>query len=647
MRVTNGMIASRVVYNMQRSLRRFMDMETNMSSGRRINRPSDDPTGTVRDLTYRTELAAIAQYRRNVDQGLNWMGTYDSTLSDLKDFVSSAKEVAVAMANGNYDEIARTASAAEIQSVFDQMLQIGNSTLEGRHIFAGFRTKTKPLETASNGVVYSGDDGRIRFEVEAGLKMPINFTGAEIFLKTLRDLGSEADLDIAVTGDVLLADLNNGAGIDLTAAPSLTITDRNLNISSTIDLSGAVTVQDVIDTVNAALAADGITNLTLGLGQEGNNLTFTTTQTGQISTATRLGVLNSGLGVDMNPGVIRVTDGAAVDVSIDLSAPVSVAEVLSVGDVITEFNAQLAAAGVNNVTLAVNAAGTALEVTDSNGPPPLGLTIVNDSEIDQTASDLGIDGNVADLLTGRDLNPVVSFEVAETAGTTAADLGLLGAFNHDHPGADIDPTLTVSSRLASFRHGLGVDQGEFVIWQGPSSLNIDLGDPTLVTVGDLLDRINISGLDLTASINASGRGIQIVNDDSDQSLMVEEVGDGRAAKDMGLFGAADMMGSVLLLANTLNRNDQEGAGILLQNLDDAIQHLLRYRGLVGSQTIRLETTAGRLTNQDFNFTELLSEVEDADMTELVTQLATQETSYQASLMASSKIIQPSLLDFLR
>ena len=62
MRVTNGMISNRVVFNMQRSLRRFMHLETSMSSGRRINKPSDDPSGTLRDLNYRTELARIGQY---------------------------------------------------------------------------------------------------------------------------------------------------------------------------------------------------------------------------------------------------------------------------------------------------------------------------------------------------------------------------------------------------------------------------------------------------------------------------------------------------------------------------------------------------------------------------------------------------------
>ena len=97
MRISNNQMSDGVVFNMQRALTRFMQLQTSMSSGRRINKPSDDPVGTRRDLGYRTELAKIEQYRKNIEQGQSWMKSYDSILSDLKEMVSSAKEIAVAM----------------------------------------------------------------------------------------------------------------------------------------------------------------------------------------------------------------------------------------------------------------------------------------------------------------------------------------------------------------------------------------------------------------------------------------------------------------------------------------------------------------------------------------------------------------------
>jgi flagellar hook-associated protein 3 FlgL len=102
-----------------------------------------------------------------------------------------------------------------------------------------------------------------------------------------------------------------------------------------------------------------------------------------------------------------------------------------------------------------------------------------------------------------------------------------------------------------------------------------------------------------------------------------------------------------MLANALDNNDRGGAGMLLEPLDSSIESMLDARGTVGTRTVRLETTSTRLTDMKLSFTKLLSEVEDADITEVLTQLSTYEANYQSALLAGAKIIQPSLLDFLR
>ena len=114
-----------------------------------------------------------------------------------------------------------------------------------------------------------------------------------------------------------------------------------------------------------------------------------------------------------------------------------------------------------------------------------------------------------------------------------------------------------------------------------------------------------------------------------------------------MFGSSDLMGNMIALRNALEKDDQEGTGMLLENLDDSLMHLLNHRSSVGAKTIQLETTERRLVDLDLTFTQLLSEVEDADLASLVTQLATYENSYKASLISAGRIIQPTLLDFLR
>ncbi len=640
MRVTNNMMADRVTTNAQLALQRFLDMQTQMSSGRRIDAPSDDPLGILRDLGYRTELAKTDQYRKNIAQGQSWNQTYDTVLADLKNMVSSAKEIAISMSNGTYDSAAREASANEVKSLFDQMMQLANSQQQNKYLFSGFKTSTEALKASANGVRYYGDTGQLNFEIDTSTNMQVNLVGSNVFLKQLSILGEHADLNVGVTAATELANLHSGQGVSQVPG-TITITDQNLGITSTVDLSGATTLDDVITTINTQLAADGITNMTVGLGGEGNNLLLDTTANGLISAVTSIDKLNVGAGIDMSTGKVRVSDGGAIDFNVDFSGSTNV------GDIITKFNTQVAAAGVSNVTMQLNAAGTGLEIVDTNGTP-LGLQISDIDSVSSIASDLGIAGNVGAQLTGRALDPQVAFNIDEAgAGTTAADLGIKGEISSDKAGADLNPVLLATSNMTDLNNGTGFNLSSIVIWQGDATRTLDLGSPSIATVQDLLDTINNSGLDITASINADGTGIQIVNNDPTRSLTIEDVSNGTTAKDMGVFGSSDMMGSMLVLVNALNNNDQTGTGMLLQNLDDSIQNLLNWRASNGAKGIRLQGTDSRLTDRQLTFTQRLTEVEDADMTSLITQLSTYENNYQAALLAASKIIQPSLLNFLQ
>ncbi|MBI5266143.1 MAG: flagellar hook-associated protein FlgL [candidate division Zixibacteria bacterium] len=638
MRITNGMMADRVVFNTQRALQRFMQLQTDMSSGRRINKPSDDPAGTLRDLGYRTELSDTDQYQKNINSAQSWVKTYDNLMADMKDVMSSVKEIAIAMANGHYDAIARSGSATEVEAAVDHFMQLANSQVENRYILSGDLTQTQPFSKSSNGIIYQGDLGKIEFEISPHMRQTVNLPGSDLLLQELFVLGDQADLNVAVTTGTLLADLHNGAGIDLTT-PTFTITDINLNLSATIDLTGAVTVNDALSMINTQLSAAGINNLTAAVADTQNALVLKTTPNGLISPNTLIARLNGGNGADMVPGMIRVTDGGLIDVEVDLSGSTTLA------DVMTAFNTQLATAGVNNVAMTIAPGGTALQITDSNAVP-LGLSVTEMTMNEQTASQLGIVGSINPTLTGTDLNPSVSFSVSETTGSVAGQLGILGDLTSDKIGTDLDPRLTLTSLLTDLNNGLGSGLENLVLKQGSVAVTLDLSDPGLITVQDLLDRFNSSGLSINASLNTTNRGIQVANTDSSRSFIIEESGTGRTAKNLGLYGSSDMMGTLYALTDALRSDDQEGSGLLLRNLDSAIQRLLDSRAEIGSRGNRLRTLSTRLDEQKLTVTRRLSEVEDADITELITQLATHENNYRAALGATGRIIQPTLMDFL-
>jgi flagellar hook-associated protein 3 FlgL len=641
MRVTNNMITNQVGNNLEKSLNRFMKMQEMMSSSRRINTPSDDPIGTQKDLGYRKVLTEITQYKSNISSGLHIMSTYDNILDNLKNLTSSAYETAVSLSNDTYDETAREGAANEVESLFNQMLDLANTQLEGRYIYSGFRTRTKPFVQSANGIDYVGDGGSIEIEAEAGSKVGINQVGSALLFKQLSILGEDANLNVGINGNTLLADLHLGSGIDLTPG-TFVVADNNLGLSATINISTAVDIDDAITLINNQLTAAGISSVTVDYGPDGNNLIWKTTNSGQITAGTLLSNLNQGQGIDQSVGKILIHDVTnAINVEVDLS------DAANIGDIITEINNTLVANGVNNVSAAINVAGTGIDITDSNGTS-LGLTVGEISTASSTASNLGLIGSINPVLEGTALSPRLDLEVSEAASgqTTATNLGLIGAFSADFSGMDLSPRMLGTTALSLLNNGQGLDLGQIKISQGRASAFLDLGSSAYTTVDDIINAINNCGLDLTASINSASTGIQIQPTTTTSTFIIEEVGTGRTAHQMGIFGSSDLMGSMMILIKALNSDDREVVGQLIKNLDSGMQDLLNQRASVGAKVNRLETTDSRLTDISYNFTELLSEVEDADLTKLVTDLAAQENSYNAALIAASKIIQPSLMDFL-
>ncbi len=638
MRVTQQMMVNRVSRNLSGNISRLMSLQTELSSARRIGKPSDDPIGVTRDLSFRSQISDIEQYQRNISWAESTLGMVEQTLGSIAGFVHSAKEIAVALANDTYDSNARAAAAREVESIFERMLAATNTKIEDRYIFSGHRTRTAAFNASSTGVVYQGDEGRINVEIAAGSLLEANQIGSEVMITPVTVLGDGFDLDPGVTRNVFLANLNNGTGVDLGAPANgrFDIIDNNTGTTVTIDVSAETTIGDVIDKINADLAAGGIVDLQAEVSPVGNTLRLTPTANGTITDATALANLGNGAGVETVPGTFRVSDGGAIDVTIDISGAVTV------GDLRTAFNSQLAAAGVAGVQMTINAGNTGLTITDAT---PLGLTI-EDFSSQHTAHNLGITGVVGSQLDGADLLPVPDYTVAETAGgNVASTLGIEGSFHVTMDGTDLDPVLTLTTPVTELFNTLGADLGRIRIAQGDEVRSIDLSPA--VTIGDVLDILNNSGMAITASINDQATGIKVEPTVNDRTLMITSADDLGSAKRLGIYGSPDVFGATLLLVEALDTNDQESIGGMIDALEKAANRLLEQRASIGAKVVRLETTNSRLTELNLSVLRLLSEVEDADILKVTTDLASQENIYQAALNATARIIAPSLIDFMR
>ena len=180
MRVTHHMIVDTVLNNLNENLRRLEDSQRQLSSGQRLNQPSDDPPAVERALTYRAALNAGEQYLRNIDAARSWLQASDSALDSATQALQRARELAVQGANDTLGPDQEQALAAEVDQLLAQLVALGNSTLRGQYLFAGYSTQTAPF-TLNAGppttVTYNGDSGAMLREINVGVTLQINAPG--------------------------------------------------------------------------------------------------------------------------------------------------------------------------------------------------------------------------------------------------------------------------------------------------------------------------------------------------------------------------------------------------------------------------------------------------------------------------------------
>jgi len=145
-----------------------------LSSMSRVNRPSDDPVALARILRIRDNKVENAQYTRNSGYAKTWLDITDTSLDQANQAIIRAKELAVQGANGVYDEEQRQSMAKEIDQLLQHMVEIGNSSYEGRYIFGGYRSNLKPYDLTSKGANFPGNTGNIITEVARDVMLPYN-----------------------------------------------------------------------------------------------------------------------------------------------------------------------------------------------------------------------------------------------------------------------------------------------------------------------------------------------------------------------------------------------------------------------------------------------------------------------------------------
>lgn len=179
-RVTQSMINMQFQRNLNANMLRIEKSQTELGSGRRINRPSDDPVGIGYAMRYRNELVANEQYISNVDSAISWMEQVDTSLNQVGELLHRVRELALKGVNDTNDQTARDAISSEIDQLYEQLIVVANSQFNGKYLFNGQLTDVKPYDPA-DPMSSTPDNANIQFEIGVGVRITVNVTGDSVF----------------------------------------------------------------------------------------------------------------------------------------------------------------------------------------------------------------------------------------------------------------------------------------------------------------------------------------------------------------------------------------------------------------------------------------------------------------------------------
>ncbi|MEK3883898.1 flagellar hook-associated protein FlgL [Paenibacillus sp. PL2-23] len=196
LRVTQGMMHMQLMRNLNRNLTQMERLQEHTTTGRKLNKASDDPVGITYSLRYRSEISANEQYQKNVDSALSWLDFNDTVVAQAGDVLKRVKELAVQGSSGTNPDVALENIKSEVAQLRTQLIDIANSKISGKYIFSGENFDQIPFDKSSPGFnarEVSPDKGKVEYIVGNQIKLDINLTAEQVF--------GTPDASLAGTGD--------------------------------------------------------------------------------------------------------------------------------------------------------------------------------------------------------------------------------------------------------------------------------------------------------------------------------------------------------------------------------------------------------------------------------------------------------------
>lgn len=191
MRISTQQIFNRGLQQIQDVTAQQQKTQLQLSTGKRVLTPADDPVASTRILELKQELVINTQFQRNIELADGRLKSQDNALGGVNDVVQRIRELAVAAGNGALSASDLDSIAAEVDERLDQLAGLLNTKdLNGQYMFAGYQGNTQPFQLNNSGAYeYHGDEGRRFVQIDASVSIASTENGKQIF----QDVASQSN----------------------------------------------------------------------------------------------------------------------------------------------------------------------------------------------------------------------------------------------------------------------------------------------------------------------------------------------------------------------------------------------------------------------------------------------------------------------
>lgn len=249
-RVSTNTIHDKAVTSILQQQEKLLNIQQQVSSGRRILTPADDPSGAARVLQITQADALNTQYSENRNIAGTNLGLVENTLESMTRLIQNVQTATVNAGNASFTDSDRQSIVTELRGRFEELMGFANTTdATGQYLFSGYKGDTIPFVKTATGVVYNGDQGDRKVQIGASRQISTGESGTDVFERIKNGNG------VFVTA---ANSLNVGTGVidvgSVTAPASLT--GNNYEITFTVTpLPVPTTTYEIVNTTTAAVVS--------------------------------------------------------------------------------------------------------------------------------------------------------------------------------------------------------------------------------------------------------------------------------------------------------------------------------------------------------------------------------------------------------